>query len=231
MDGKQQAARRALDLIESSMALGLGTGSTANHFVRELGYQVRAGKFKDLRCVATSESTARLATAEGLQVVSLEEQPTLDLTVDGADEVDPDWNLIKGGGGSLLREKIVAQASQQVAILIDESKRVARLGEHWALPIEVIPFGWKTHLARFEDLGGKPKLRLNPDGEPFVTDEGNFTVDVDFSSAGPGRGLATPETLHMELRRRAGVIETGLFLGMTSILIVGAATSATLERR
>jgi len=213
------------------MALGLGTGSTANHFVRELGNQVRAGRFSDLRCVATSEATARLATAEGLTLVSLEDQPILDLTVDGADEVDPEWNLIKGGGGSLLREKIVAQASRTIAIVVDESKRVSRLGERWALPVEVIPFGWKTHLAHFRDLGGVPTLRLGEDGAPFVTDEGNFTVDIDFSNAGRGHGLAAPETLHAELRRRAGVVETGLFLGMASILIIGSAAGATLERR
>ena len=231
MDPKLHAARRALELNESGMALGLGTGSTANHFVRELGYQVRSGTFTDLRCVATSEATARLAAAEGLSLVSIEDQPVLDLTIDGADEVDPDWNLIKGGGGSLLREKIVAQASRKLAIVADESKRVTRLGERWALPVEVIPFGWKTHLAHFEDLGGHPALRLGAEGAPFVTDGGNLTVDIDFSEAGSGRGLAAPETLHAELRRRAGVVETGLFLGMTSILIVGSASGATLERR
>lgn len=231
MDGKRQAARRALELVESGMALGLGTGSTANHFVQELGAQVRSGALKELRCVATSEATARLAASEGLTLVSLETQPELDLTIDGADEVDPDWNLIKGGGGSLLREKIVAQASRALAIVVDESKRVSRLGERWGLPIEVVPFGWKTHLAHFEDLGGKPSLRLQSDGRPFVTDEGNYTIDVDFSSAGTGRGLSVPNTLQLALRRRAGIVETGLFLGMTSILIVGSERNATLERR
>ncbi|MCA9727529.1 MAG: ribose 5-phosphate isomerase A [Candidatus Eisenbacteria bacterium] len=231
VDKKENAARRALELVRTGMALGLGTGSTANCLVRALGGEVREGRLSDLRCVATSRATARLAEAEGLHVVTLEEQPMLDLTLDGADEVDPEWNLIKGGGGSLLREKIVAQASRQLAILIDDSKMVRHLGERWSLPIEVVPFGWKTHLSHLEDLGGKPRLRLRSDGEPFVTDEGNFTLDVDFSGAGAGRGLSVPETLHRDLLRRAGIVETGLFLGMASFLIVGTEDGATLDQR
>jgi ribose 5-phosphate isomerase A len=231
VDPKLEAARRALELIESGMALGLGTGSTASLLVRELGDRLRDGSLTDLRCVPTSRATATLAEAEGLRLSTLEETPALDLTLDGADEVDPEWNLIKGGGGSLLREKIVAQASRQLAILVDDSKLVSRLGERWALPVEVIPFGWKTHAAHLEALGGKPTLRLGRDGAPFVTDEGNYTLDVDFSGAGPGRGLGDPVRLHREIRSRAGVVETGLFLGLATILVVGSKRGSRIEHR
>lgn len=231
MEPKEQAARAAAELVESGMRVGLGTGSTANLFVRALAERIRLGQLTDVVGVPTSRATEELARAVGVPLATLEEHPQLDLDIDGADEVDPAWNLIKGGGGSLLREKIVAQASRVVAIMVDDSKIVSHLGERWALPIEVLPFGWTTHDAHFRSLGGVPRLRTSADGRPFVTDQGNYTVDVDFRGAPAEHALADPHRLHEQLRERAGIVETGLFLGMTSILITAGPGGVTLERR
>lgn len=214
---KEQAAMAGADLVKSGMALGLGTGSTATCLVREIGHRLREGSLEGIRGVPTSIRTARLAKEEGIPLVTLEESAPLDLTLDGADEVDPDWNLIKGGGGCLLREKIVAQASTKEVILVDQTKLVSRLGEASPLPVEVTPFGWQDHRRFFHTLGGDATLRLDPEGGTFLTDEGNFILDIRFSDP---QALVDLEGLNQKIRSRAGVIETGLFLGMTSILIV-----------
>ena len=242
MNLKEDAARAACDLVQSGMLLGLGTGSTATLVVREIGRRMREGKLRDLRGVPTSEAIARVAREEGIPLVSLEEAPNLDLTLDGADEVDPSWNLIKGIGGSLLREKIVAQATRCEAIVVDGAKLVQRLGERSPLPVEVIPFGWSSQLDYLRSLGGDPVLRRTADGHPFVTDEGNYTIDIRFGNpparagslggAPPGPvGLSDPPALDAALRRRAGIVETGLFLGLTAILVVASDQGTQVRRK
>lgn len=228
---KEQAAIAAAGLAESGMLLGLGTGSTAALVVKELGRRLRAGELRDIRGVPTSEATARLSRAEGIPLLNLEDAPVLDLTIDGADEIDPAWNLVKGAGGSLLREKIVAQISRAEAIVADDVKMVARLGDRMPLPLEVVPFGWNTHLDFLRGLGGDPVLRRNPDGRPFVTDEGNWTIDCRFSDEAGKRLMESPATLEAMLRSRAGIIETGFFLGLATILVVARESGVELLRR
>jgi ribose 5-phosphate isomerase A len=157
---------------------------------------------------------------------TLDAHPVLDLNLDGADEVDPNLDLIKGLGGALLWEKIVATASRQVVILVDDSKLVSRLGTKAPLPVEVVPFGWKTHLAFVASLGGMPTLRTEPDGRPFVTDEGNYILHCRFEG-----GIADPKELEARLLARAGVVGTGLFIGIAHQLIVGKADGVEVLTR
>ncbi|MFN8546559.1 MAG: ribose-5-phosphate isomerase RpiA [Candidatus Eisenbacteria bacterium] len=224
---KEQAAIAAADLVESGMKLGLGTGSTAVLIVRELGRRLRDGRLRDLSGVPTSEATAKVAREENIPLFELEETTRLDLALDGADEVDPEWQLIKGAGGSLLREKIVAQAATLFAVVVDESKLVDRLGSRMPLPLEVVPFGWASQLAPLRAQGGEPTLRL-ANGSPFLTDEGNYTLDVRFTG---DRIARDPHGLARELRARAGVVETGLFLDLTSILVVGSSRGVETRKR
>jgi ribose 5-phosphate isomerase A len=228
---KEQAAVAAAALAESGMLLGLGTGSTAAIMVGELGRRLRDGEIRDIRGVATSEATARLARVEGIPLLPLEDAPALDLTIDGADEVDPRWNLVKGAGGSLLREKIVAQVSRAEAIVVDEGKLVARLGDRMPLPLEVVAFGWNTHLDFLRELGGDPVLRRSADGTPFLTDEGNWTIDCRFADAAGLAAMSDPASLDRTLRSRAGIIETGFFLGVATILVVARASGIEVLRR
>jgi ribose 5-phosphate isomerase A len=228
---KEQAGVAAAALAESGMLLGLGTGSTAAVVVAELGRRLRAGEIRDIRGVPTSEATARLARAEGIPLLSLGEVSGLDLTIDGADEVDPAWNLVKGAGGSLLREKIVAQVSRSEAIAVDDTKVVARLGERMPLPLEIVPFGWNTQLDFLRGLGADPALRRNADGTPFVTDEGHWTVDCRFGSQAGRQLLENPAALDRLLRARAGIIETGFFLGLATILVVARESGVEVLRR
>jgi ribose 5-phosphate isomerase A len=231
MNPKEEAARAAAGLAGSGMLLGLGTGSTAAFIVKEIGRRLRTGEIREIRGVPTSEATARLARDAGIPLATLEDAPQVDLTLDGADEVDPAWNLIKGAGGSLLREKITAQATVTEVIVVEESKLVSRLGEKMPLPVEVVPFGWSTHLEFFRSLGGKPELRRTADGSPFVTDEGNFTIDLKFTGRSGRAALADPHRIARDLLLRPGVVETGLFLGMTSILVIGRATGVEILRQ
>src|SRR6185295_9112494 len=168
---KKQAAERALKEVSSGQVIGLGTGSTAKFVIEGLGRLVREGM--SIRGVPTSIATERLARELGIPLVDLNEAGVIDLTLDGADEVDPNFNMIKGGGGALTREKLVAQSSKKRMMLIDESKLVAVLGESRALPIEVLPFAWTVSAARLRDLGCIPNLRKQQDESPFVTDNGN----------------------------------------------------------
>jgi ribose 5-phosphate isomerase A len=161
----------------------------------------------------------------GIPLTTLDEHPVVDLTIDGADEVDPDLNLIKGGGGALLREKIVAQASRREIIVVDESKLSPALGARWAVPVEVVPFGWRSQAAYLESLGAQPILRLNSDGTPFTTDQGNLILDCDF---GP---ISQPAQLAARLSERAGIVEHGLFLGLaTDVIVAGVEGVRHLER-
>jgi ribose 5-phosphate isomerase A len=210
---KQAAAESAVALVEDGMILGLGTGSTAKLAVETLGKRVQSG----LRVVGvpTSEFTGRQAQSLGIPVSTLDEHPALDLTIDGADEVElGTLNLIKGRGGALLREKIVASASKRLVIMVDESKLVNRLGSHFALPVELIPFGWHVAARKLEALGAKVVLRPGPEGKPYVTDGGHYIVDCAF---GP---IASPAKLESELNNMVGVVEHGLFLGMAAQVII-----------
>lgn len=215
-DAKRQAALQAVTRVRSGMALGLGTGSTARFAVEEIGRQLRAGELKNIVGVPTSLATRQQAIQLGIPLATLEEQPSLDLTIDGADEIDPDGNLIKGHGGALLWEKIVASASKKLVIVADPGKLVKRLGATRALPVEVVRFGWKTHQAAIRELGAEPELKRNAAGEPVSTDEGHYIIHCTF----PG-GIADPAAVDRALKRRPGVVETGLFLGFHPEVIVG----------
>ncbi|NAZ35488.1 ribose-5-phosphate isomerase RpiA [Rubellimicrobium sp. CFH 75288] len=216
---KFAAARRAAALVEDGMKLGLGTGSTAAWLVRCLGERVRQEGLR-LRGVPTSARTAELARREGIPLASLEEVRWLDLTIDGADEVDGSLNLIKGGGGALLQEKIVATASDRMVVIADAAKRVVALGA-FPLPVEVIPFGWPATRALIEEvlvgmdvLGRTTSLRMNGD-MPFVTDEGHHIIDCHLNRIG------NPRQLSLVLNQIPGVVENGLFLDICDMLVIG----------
>ena len=215
-DEKRAAARRAADLVRSGMVLGLGSGSTAAYAIDEIGRRLADGTLRDIVGVQTSVASEARARALGVPLTTLDVHPRIDLTIDGADEVDPARRLIKGAGGALLREKIVASASARLAIVIDPSKRVARLGTRYPVPVEVVEFGWTTHLDPLRALGGEPVLRLAGD-TPFRTDGGHLILDVRFAE-----GIDDPERLERQMRRRAGIVETGLFLGFDPEIVDGA---------
>jgi ribose 5-phosphate isomerase A len=210
---KQAAAESAVTLVEDGMILGLGTGSTAKLAVDALGKRVASG----LRVtgIPTSEATARQARSLGIPVSTLDEYPEIELTIDGADEVETGaLNLVKGRGGALLREKIVASASKRLVIIVDDSKLVDRLGAHFAVPVEVVQFGWQSTERKLQKLGAHTKLRPGADEKPYVTDGGNFIIDCTF---GP---IQVPAALDQELNSVVGVVEHGLFLKMASRVIV-----------
>jgi ribose 5-phosphate isomerase A len=225
---KQQAAERAVAAIEEDMLVGLGTGSTAARFVALLGERVRQGL--SVTCVATSEATRAQAERLGVALTTLDDVPFLDLTVDGADELDPHLRLIKGGGGALLREKIVAVASERMIVIADASKRVATLGK-FPLPIEVVRFGLAATrnlvgvVAADAGCSGEIRLRLGKDGAPFVTDSGNVLFDCAF-----GR-IDNPEVLDQALKSVPGVVENGLFLGIADAAIIAGPDGVSVIER
>lgn len=211
------AARRAVDLVRDGMLVGLGSGATAGFAVREIGRRLAAGRLSGVAGIPTSNTTRDLAREAGVPLTDLSATPRLDLTIDGADEVSPAGDLIKGLGGALLREKIVATNSRRLVIVVDETKLVRRLGERAPLPVEVAPFGWSTHLDFLRELGAEPALRtLRGDSAPFVTDEGHYIIDAWFRG-----GIDDPRALADALAARAGLVETGLFLGMAPEVVVG----------
>ena len=214
---KKAAAEKAVEQVKSGMVLGLGTGSTARYAVEKIGQLWQAGHLKDIVGVPTSEGTATLARQYGLPLATLDEQPTLDLVIDGADEVDPELNLIKGLGGALLREKMVVMAAERFVVVVDESKLVEKLGTHAPLPVEVVQFGWKTQGRWLEQLGCQP-ARRGGDEEPYVTDNCNYIIDCTFPY-----GIDDPAALSAVLRARIGLVEHGLFLRMASQVIVARA--------
>jgi len=221
---KRRAAERAVEYVESGMIVGLGTGSSARHVLDVLGEQLIAGALRDLAGVATSTATAAHARTVGIPLVDLDDVGEVDVAIDGADEVDPRLDLIKGLGGALLWEKIVASAAARFIVVADESKLVQRLGERAPVPVEVVSFGWRTLLARFERAGARPNLRLRQDGSAFRTDAGHLIIDCAFPD-----GIADTEAAEYALRSQAGVVETGLFLGMTHVVIVGGTDVRVLE--
>jgi ribose 5-phosphate isomerase A len=214
---KRAAAARAVEFVQPGMRLGLGSGSTAKHFVELLADRVRAGL--DVIGVPTSEGTRSDAERLGVPLTTLDETPLLDLTVDGADEVAPDLSLIKGGGGALLREKIVASASTRMIVIADESKWVAALGR-FPLPVEVVPFGLAATRRKVEagalaaGCAGSALLRRDKDGHAFVTDGGHWILDVSFER------MADPKSLADRLDGIAGVIEHGLFIGLAHMAVL-----------
>lgn len=212
---KRRAAERAVELVESGMIVGLGSGSTASHALRRTAELIQAGKLQDIRGVPTSQRIEQEARALGIPLIDLDDVEIIDLTIDGADEVDPDLNLIKGGGGALLREKIVAQISRREIIVIDDSKLSHKLGTRWHLPVEVVPFGWRTQVRYLESLGAKVTLR-QVEGAPFKTDQGNLILDCNF---GP---IDDPTDLARRIKARAGIVEHGLFLHMATEVIVAS---------
>ncbi|GAA6163843.1 ribose-5-phosphate isomerase RpiA [Pelagimonas sp. KU-00592-HH] len=213
------AAKKATDYVEDGMRVGLGTGSTAAWLVKCLGEMVREEGLR-IKGVPTSTRTAQLAREVGIEVVSLDEAKWLDVTIDGADEFDGDLNLIKGGGGALLQEKIVATASDQMVVIADIGKEVETLGA-FPLPVEVIPFGWQTTQALIEEtlvsmdvLGRSSTLRMNGDS-PFMTDEGNHILDLHLKRIGDARQLA------LVMNQMPGVVENGLFIDICDAVVVG----------
>jgi len=217
---KRAAAAEAVKLVKPDMRLGLGTGSTADWFTRLLGEAVKQQALPGLVAVPTSLATGALAERSGIRLTTLDEAGWLDLTVDGADEVDPELRLIKGGGGALLQEKIVASASDRMVVIADASKRVATLGA-FPLPVEIVPFGWETTEALIEAVlaeadvdGAQSALRLKKDA-PFITDGGHMIVDLHLKRIGD------PARLHARLIAIPGVIDTGLFLNIADAALFG----------
>jgi ribose 5-phosphate isomerase A len=223
---KRQAGRYAVDFVESGMVVGLGHGSTAIFALRRIAELLRAGQLQDIQGVPCSLQVEKDAQRLDIQLTTLDEHPVVDLTIDGADEVDPDLNVIKGGGGALLREKIVAQASLREIIVVDETKLSPALGTHWPVPVEVAPFGWRLQAAYLESLGARPVLRLSSDGAPFKTDQGSLILDCHF---GP---ISDPARLAVQMNERAGIVEHGLFLGLaTDVIVAGVEGVRHLKRK
>jgi ribose 5-phosphate isomerase A len=210
---KRAAALAAVDSVQDGMVVGLGTGSTAKHLVMALGEKVKQGLH--VRGVCTSQETASLAARYGIPLLDHEPRWTIDVAFDGADQVDPSFNLIKGGGGALLKEKIVAASARQFVVMIDHSKRVPVLGGTFPLPIEVVPFGWGSTARRIEGLTHGRVVLRERDGAPFRTECGHIILDVHLPS------IDRPSELEMALNHIPGVVETGLFIGRTDVLIVG----------
>jgi ribose 5-phosphate isomerase A len=214
LDGlKKAAALKAIEFVRDGMVVGLGTGSTAKHLVIALGEQVRAGM--KLRGVPTSQETAALAKEAGIPLLDSENRWEIDVAIDGADQVDPGFNLIKGGGGALLKEKIVAASAKRFIVMVDHTKQVSVLGGSFPLPIEVIPFGWGSTARAIESLTNSRVILRERNGIPFKTEAGNLIVDVHIDR------ISQPGELETALNLIPGVVETGLFVGRTNILLVG----------
>ncbi|HSN75169.1 MAG TPA: ribose-5-phosphate isomerase RpiA [Anaerolineae bacterium] len=211
---KRAAAHRAVRFVESGMKVGLGTGSTAIHATRRIAELLHAGELRDIVAFATSKATHDEAVRLGIPMLNDDLPADLDLVIDGADEIDPALGVIKGGGGALLREKIVAQACRRVVIIADESKLSPQLGTQWPVPVEVLPFGWRSQARFLESLGAAWTIRLTPDGNQFVTDSGNMILDCAFGPIADAPGLAAT------LGARAGIVEHGLFIGLATDLVV-----------
>jgi ribose 5-phosphate isomerase A len=214
---KQEAATAAVAFVQSGMKVGLGTGSTAIFATWRIAGLLKAGTLGDIVAFATSKATFAEAVRLGIPMMPDDLPHDLDVTIDGADEVDPELNVIKGGGGALLREKIVAQASRRVIIVVDDTKPSQRLGTHWPVPVEVMPFGWRSQARFLESLGAAITIRQDDGGAQFVTDSGNMILDCRF---GP---IADAPRLAAALSARAGIVEHGLFIGLAHDLIVASA--------
>ena len=222
MNMKKAAAERAVEYVTEGMKVGLGTGSTAYWAIQKLGERVKEGL--NIQAVATSKASEKLARELGIPIIPFADMDTLDITIDGADEVNPDLHLIKGGGGALLREKIVAYHSKQMIVIADESKVVDTLGK-FPLPVEVLPFAFEWTVRSLEKLGCKPQLRT-ADDQLYVTDNGNYIADCHFGT------IASPAELHDALLAIPGVVDNGLFIGMAAKVVISHSdgTIKVLER-
>jgi ribose 5-phosphate isomerase A len=219
---KKLAGEKATEYIEDGMIIGLGTGSTAEYSVRKIGKMVNEGL--KIKGIPTSNHTRRIAKECKIPLTTLEEEPVIDITIDGADEVDSNMSLIKGGGGALAREKIIAYNSKKVIIVVDDSKVVKALGIDFPLPVEVLKFGWTATQQTLEEMGCSVELRKIMD-DPFITDNSNYIIDCDFDR------IADPEKLEKDLNLIPGVVENGLFIGMVDKVIVGGKQGIlTLEK-
>ncbi|TLZ57346.1 MAG: ribose-5-phosphate isomerase RpiA [Methanobacteriota archaeon] len=219
---KRAAAEAAVALVKKGYVVGLGTGSTAKYAILKLGDMAQDGF--EVRGVPTSMATANLAKEHGIPLTSLEECPKIDLTIDGADEVDPHLDMIKGMGGALFREKLVAAASKTVAIAVDASKLVKKLGSRAPVPVEVHPFGWRVSKARLEALGGAPELRT-AGAATYRTDNDNYILDTRFKS------IKSPADLEQSINNVPGVVENGLFVGVATVVFVADAKGVTTRKR
>ncbi len=227
MDLKRQAAEKALEYVRSGMVLGLGSGTTSRQFIDLLGERLASGELGEIQGVPTSENTAAQARALGIPLTTLAEHEALDLAFDGADDVDPHLNLIKGLGRAALREKIIEIHARRFVVIVDESKLVSRLGERNPLPVEILQFEAAAHVRWLKSLGCRAELWLEPDGSPVLTDDGNYLALCWF----PG-GIVDPYALDRELCSRPGVLGHGMFLDMADIVIVaGSGGIQILERR
>ena len=218
---KQRSAEAACEYVKDGMIVGLGSGSTAELAVNKIGELVRNGL--SIRGIPTSDATKILAESEGIPLIDFSETMFIDLTIDGADEIDANLNMIKGGGAALLREKIVASASREGIIIVSGSKLVQKLGA-FPLPVEVIPFGWQVVFNQLESLQGNPELRLKQ-GQPSVTDQGNFIVDCHF------RNIENPEQLEQHLNMIPGVVENGLFINLCTRMIMADGENIIIKNR
>lgn len=212
---KKRAAEKAVDYIKSGMIVGLGTGSTVKYALEKIAKLIEEGKLKDIVGIPTSKQTEERAIELGIPVGTLNKYPVIDLTIDGADEVDDEMNLIKGGGGALLREKIIAQASDKLIIVIDPNKRSKKLGEKFFVPIEVLQFAEEAERKFLESLGAFVTKRLNNDGHHFITDENNVILDCKFGV------LENPKETASILNERAGIVEHGIFINLADEIVTG----------
>jgi len=211
---KKKAAYYAVGLIKSNMVVGLGHGTTAIHAIYKISEKIIAGELENIKGVPCSKEVEAEAKKLQIPLTTLHHNLVVDITIDGADEVDSNLELIKGGGGALLREKIIAQASKREVIVVDGSKLSPKLGTKWALPVEVLKFGWKTQISFLENLGAKVSLRLKPNNHPYNTDQKNYILDCDFGPIDNVYALST------SLNNRTGVVGHGLFLGLATDVIV-----------
>jgi ribose 5-phosphate isomerase A len=220
---KKLAGEKAVDYIEDGMIVGLGTGSTVEYTLKKLGKLVKSGL--KIKGIPTSVHTKRIAIEQEIPLTTLEENPVIDITIDGADEVDSNLNLIKGGGGALAREKIIAFNSKKVIIVIDDSKIVKALGIDFPLPVEVLKFGWTSTKKTLEELNCIVELRKIMGNEPFITDNSNYILDCEFDK------IDEPEQLEININNIPGVVENGLFIGLVDEVIVGGKQGIlTLEK-
>lgn len=218
---KKKAAEKAVEYIKSGMILGLGTGSTFKYVLEMLADKLKSGALKDIIGIPSSNRTLELATSLHIPCGTLAQYPKIDLTIDGADEVDKHLNVIKGGGGAHLHEKIVVQASKKFIVIVDKSKLSTYLGEKWPVPVEVIQDAATSESEFLKSLGAEVQYRKNDDGTYFITDEGNFIIDANFGV------IKNPKKLAKKLNNRAGIVEHGLFIGLTDLVI--SATEDKIE--